>query len=90
MITIAPQRWEGRALAAARLDTPLMVLENDLGEDAVRHGGHLGGRPDFPETGTRALRLPLPQLDGSPEAAVDRVVPVALIVRRSTGPAPRS
>ncbi|MFI9581341.1 LacI family DNA-binding transcriptional regulator [Streptomyces sp. NPDC052236] len=30
VIAIAPQRWVGRALADPRLDTPLVVLENDL------------------------------------------------------------
>ncbi|MEV6170687.1 LacI family DNA-binding transcriptional regulator [Streptomyces sp. NPDC051954] len=30
VIAIAPQLWVGRALAEARLDTPLVVLENDL------------------------------------------------------------
>ncbi|MEV1080222.1 LacI family DNA-binding transcriptional regulator [Streptomyces sp. NPDC050211] len=31
VIAIAPQEWVGRALADARLDSPLVVLENDLG-----------------------------------------------------------
>ncbi|MDO0938593.1 LacI family DNA-binding transcriptional regulator [Streptomyces sp. DG2A-72] len=31
VIAIAPQSWVGRALADARLDSPLVVLENDLG-----------------------------------------------------------
>lgn len=31
VIAIAPQAWVGRALADARLDSPLVVLENDLG-----------------------------------------------------------
>ncbi|MCT9105511.1 LacI family DNA-binding transcriptional regulator [Streptomyces mirabilis] len=34
LLAIAPQRWVGRALAEAGLDVPLMVLENDLGDDA--------------------------------------------------------
>ncbi|WP_328500206.1 LacI family DNA-binding transcriptional regulator [Streptomyces sp. NBC_00457] len=31
VIAIAPQAWVGRALVDARLDSPLVVLENDLG-----------------------------------------------------------
>ncbi|MEV0219590.1 LacI family DNA-binding transcriptional regulator [Streptomyces sp. NPDC050704] len=46
-------------------------------------------RTDFSEIGVRALRLLLSQLDGPSDPPVDRVVPVELIVRRSTGPAPR-
>jgi DNA-binding LacI/PurR family transcriptional regulator len=30
VVAIAPQRWVGRALADARLDSPLVVLENDV------------------------------------------------------------
>lgn len=32
VIAIAPQLWVARALAEARLDTPLVVLDNDLGD----------------------------------------------------------
>ncbi|MFE9449033.1 LacI family DNA-binding transcriptional regulator [Streptomyces sp. NPDC006739] len=32
VIAIAPQRWVGAALAEARLDTPMVVLESDLGD----------------------------------------------------------
>lgn len=211
VIAIAPQRWVGRALAEARLDTPLMVLENDSGTDAsfvtadnragarkatehllalghatVHHiagpTGWLSGdrrveawratleaagaeipeplvgdwsadsgyelgrrlarnpdvtavfasndqmalgllralheagrrvpedvsvvgyddipeaahllpplttvRTDFAEVGTRSLRLLLARIDGRTDTAVESVVPVELVVRRSTGPAP--
>jgi DNA-binding LacI/PurR family transcriptional regulator len=64
-----------------------------VGYDDIPEAAHLlppltTVRTDFPEIGTRALRLLLSQLDGPPEPPVDRVVPVELIVRRSTGPAP--
>ncbi|WP_031485474.1 LacI family DNA-binding transcriptional regulator [Streptomyces bicolor] len=46
-------------------------------------------RTDFAEIGTRSLRLLLNRLDGSEEPArVDSLVPVELVVRRSSGPAP--
>ncbi|MFF4589734.1 LacI family DNA-binding transcriptional regulator [Streptomyces sp. NPDC001388] len=32
VIAIAPQLWVARALAEARLDTPLVVMDNDLGD----------------------------------------------------------
>ncbi|MEU9289063.1 LacI family DNA-binding transcriptional regulator [Streptomyces sp. NPDC048275] len=212
VIAIAPQRWVGRALAEAQFDAPLMVLENDLGDDnsyvtadsrdgarqATEHllalghstvwhlagptgwlsaerraeswratleaagaavpepligdwsadsgyelGRRLAGRPDvtavfasndqmalgvlralheagrhvpgnvsvvgyddipeaahllpplttvrtdFAAIGRRSLRLLLARIDGAAEPRTDHVEPVRLVVRRSTGPAPR-
>jgi DNA-binding LacI/PurR family transcriptional regulator len=46
-------------------------------------------RTDFAEIGTRSLRLLLSRLDGRSEPPrVDSLVPVDLVVRRSSGPAP--
>ncbi|MGI5380114.1 LacI family DNA-binding transcriptional regulator [Streptomyces sp. CA-251387] len=46
-------------------------------------------RTDFAEIGTRSLRLLLDRLDGTAESPrVDSLVPVDLVVRRSSGPAP--
>lgn len=48
-------------------------------------------RTDFAEIGARSLRLLLGRLEGAAEprsAPVDPVVPVELVVRRGTGPAP--
>ncbi len=45
-------------------------------------------RTEFAEVGRRCLRLLLEQLDGEWERHVRSVVPVELIVRSSTGPAP--
>ncbi|MGP3635024.1 LacI family DNA-binding transcriptional regulator [Streptomyces sp. 24-1644] len=44
---------------------------------------------DFAETGRRALHLLLQRLSGDGESGVRSIVPVELIVRASTGPAPR-
>ncbi|MFD7371439.1 LacI family DNA-binding transcriptional regulator [Streptomyces mirabilis] len=212
LLAIAPQRWVGRALAEAALDVPLMVLENDLGDDAsyvtadsrdgarqatehllkLGHGTvhHIAGptgwlsaerrldawrdtlravgaeapepligdwsadsgyalgrrlatrpevtavfasndqmalgvlralheagrhvpddvsvvgyddipeaahmlpplttvRTDFAATGRRSLQLLLSRIDGSAKPRIDHIEPVRLVVRRSTGPAPR-
>jgi DNA-binding LacI/PurR family transcriptional regulator len=64
-----------------------------VGYDDIPEAAHLlppltTVRTDFLEIGTRALRLLLSQLGGPPETELGRVVPVELIVRRSTGPAP--
>lgn len=46
-------------------------------------------RTDFAETGTRSLRLLLDRLDPPAEPhPVDSLVPVDLLVRRSSSPAP--
>jgi DNA-binding LacI/PurR family transcriptional regulator len=45
-------------------------------------------RTDFGEIGRRALRLLLDRIDGTDEPGAEPVVPVELVVRRSTGPAP--
>ncbi|MGN9762439.1 LacI family DNA-binding transcriptional regulator [Streptomyces sp. SD31] len=46
-------------------------------------------RTDFAEIGTRSLRLLLDRLDGPGEPPrVDSLVPVDLVIRRSSGPAP--
>ncbi|MCI3271658.1 LacI family DNA-binding transcriptional regulator [Streptomyces cylindrosporus] len=46
VIAIAPQRWVGRALADARLGTPLVVLENDVegGPSVVTADSRTGAR----------------------------------------------
>ncbi|MEU3337567.1 LacI family DNA-binding transcriptional regulator [Streptomyces sp. NPDC006668] len=46
VIAIAPQRWVGQALADARLDTPLVVLENDVegGPSVVTADSRTGAR----------------------------------------------
>lgn len=44
---------------------------------------------DFAESGRRAVHLLLQQLQGNGESGVSSIVPVELIVRASTGPAPR-
>ncbi|MEU6549319.1 LacI family DNA-binding transcriptional regulator [Streptomyces sp. NPDC046915] len=67
-----------------------------VGYDDIPEAAHLlppltTVRTDFAEIGTRSLRLLLDRLEGTTgprSAPVDPVVPVELIVRRSTGPAP--
>ncbi|MFI7503623.1 LacI family DNA-binding transcriptional regulator [Streptomyces sp. NPDC049687] len=50
VIAIAPQLWVARALAEARLDTPLVVMDNDLGDGTpmvtsdARTGAHKATR----------------------------------------------
>lgn len=46
MIAIAPQLWVADALAAAHLDVPLVVMDNDLGDGTpmVTSDAHTGGR----------------------------------------------
>ncbi|MGW2519088.1 LacI family DNA-binding transcriptional regulator [Streptomyces sp. NPDC001617] len=46
VIAIAPQRWVGRALTEAHLDTPLVVLESEVGGGAsfVTADSHTGAR----------------------------------------------
>jgi DNA-binding LacI/PurR family transcriptional regulator len=46
-------------------------------------------RTDFAATGRRSLQLLLSRIDGSAKPRVDHIEPVQLVVRRSTGPAPR-
>ncbi|MER6347112.1 LacI family DNA-binding transcriptional regulator [Streptomyces sp. NPDC001595] len=65
-----------------------------VGYDDIPEAAHLlppltTVRTDFAEIGRRALRLLLDRVDGVDEPRVDPVVPVELVVRRSTGPAPR-
>ncbi|HZF87871.1 LacI family DNA-binding transcriptional regulator [Streptomyces sp.] len=64
-----------------------------VGYDDIPEAAHLlppltTVRTDFGEIGRRALRLLLDRIDGTGEPRVDPVVPVELVVRRSTGPAP--
>ncbi|MBZ9643608.1 LacI family DNA-binding transcriptional regulator [Streptomyces sp. PSKA30] len=64
-----------------------------VGYDDIPEAAHLlppltTVRTDFAEIGSRALRLLLDRIDGIDEPRVEPVVPVELIVRRSTGPAP--
>ncbi|SPE99585.1 LacI family DNA-binding transcriptional regulator [Streptomyces sp. MA5143a] len=69
-----------------------------VGYDDIPEAAHLLPplttiRTDYSEIGTRSLRLLLTQLDDpadteEPPAKTEQVVPVELIVRRSTGPAP--
>ncbi|MBV7697935.1 LacI family DNA-binding transcriptional regulator [Streptomyces sp. TRM70350] len=63
-----------------------------VGYDDIPEAAHLlppltTVRTDFAEIGSRALRLLLDRIDGV-EPGVEPVVPVELVVRRSTGPAP--
>lgn len=68
-----------------------------VGYDDIPEAAHLlppltTVRTDFAEIGTRSLRLLLDRLEGADargSAPVDPLVPVELVVRRSTGPAPR-
>jgi DNA-binding LacI/PurR family transcriptional regulator len=68
-----------------------------VGYDDIPEAAHLlppltTVRTDFAEIGTRSLRLLLNRLEGADargSTPVDPVVPVELVVRRSTGPAPR-
>ncbi|MET9437102.1 LacI family DNA-binding transcriptional regulator [Streptomyces sp. NPDC006551] len=65
-----------------------------VGYDDIPEAAHLlppltTVRTNFTEIGTRSLRLLLAHIDGLTEPRVEPVVPVELIVRRSTGPAPR-
>ncbi|MFF1465999.1 LacI family DNA-binding transcriptional regulator [Streptomyces mirabilis] len=46
-------------------------------------------RTDFAATGRRSLQLLLSRIDGSAKPRIDHIEPVRLVVRRSTGPAPR-
>ncbi|MER5754121.1 LacI family DNA-binding transcriptional regulator [Streptomyces sp. NPDC002088] len=65
-----------------------------VGYDDIPEAAHLlppltTVRTDFAEIGTRSLRLLLARIDGpADEPRVDPVVPVELVVRRSTGPGP--
>ncbi|MEV3854114.1 LacI family DNA-binding transcriptional regulator [Streptomyces sp. NPDC050095] len=65
-----------------------------VGYDDIPEAAHLlppltSVRTDFAEIGTRALHLLLNRIDGPATADTKTVVPVHLITRRSTGPAPR-
>ncbi|PAZ10243.1 LacI family transcriptional regulator [Streptomyces sp. SA15] len=66
-----------------------------VGYDDIPEAAHLlppltTVRTDFAEIGTRSLRLLLNRIDGSTEPPKpESVVPVDLVVRRSSGPAPR-
>jgi DNA-binding LacI/PurR family transcriptional regulator len=65
-----------------------------VGYDDIPEAAHLlppltTVRTDFAEIGTRSLRLLLAQIDGPAEPRAGHVEPVELIVRRSTGPAPK-
>jgi DNA-binding LacI/PurR family transcriptional regulator len=64
-----------------------------VGYDDIPEAAHLlppltTVRTDFAEIGGRSLRLLLDRIDGVTGTPVDPVVPVELVVRRSTGPAP--
>ena len=68
-----------------------------VGYDDIPEAAHLlppltTVRTDFADIGTRSLQLLLAQIDGPPEPPAEPpaepVVPVELIVRHSTGPAP--
>ncbi|MFG3017913.1 LacI family DNA-binding transcriptional regulator [Streptomyces sp. NPDC048254] len=66
-----------------------------VGYDDIPEAAHLlppltTVRTDFTEIGTRALRLLLDRIDGAPVPETETVIPVELIIRRSTGPAPRN
>ena len=65
-----------------------------VGYDDIPEAAHLlppltTVRADFTEIGTRALRLLLDRIDGVPVSETETVIPVELIVRRSTGPVVR-
>lgn len=65
-----------------------------VGYDDIPEAAHLlppltTVRTDFAEIGTRSLQLLLDRIDGLPEARVEPVIPVELIVRRSCGRPPR-
>jgi DNA-binding LacI/PurR family transcriptional regulator len=65
-----------------------------VGYDDIPEAAHLlppltTVRTDFAEIGTRSLHLLLDRIDGTAEPPrVDSLVPVDLVVRRSSGPAP--
>ncbi|MBA2810806.1 LacI family DNA-binding transcriptional regulator [Streptomyces sp. KM273126] len=64
-----------------------------VGYDDIPEAAHLlppltTVRTDFTELGTRSLRLLLDRLDGTDGPRTDPVVPVRLVVRDSTAPAP--
>ena len=63
------------------------------GHDDIPEAAHLlppltTVRTDFAEIGARSLRLLLDRIDGDGAPPSVPVVPVELVVRRSTGPAP--
>ncbi|NNN38219.1 LacI family DNA-binding transcriptional regulator [Streptomyces sp. S3(2020)] len=65
-----------------------------VGYDDIPEAAHLlppltTVRTDFAEIGTRALRLLLDRIDGLAEERAEPVIPVELIVRRSSGRPPR-
>ncbi|KKD06714.1 LacI family DNA-binding transcriptional regulator [Streptomyces sp. WM6386] len=65
-----------------------------VGYDDIPEAAHLlppltTVRTDFAEIGTRALRLLLDRIDGRAEERTEPVIPVELIVRRSSGRPPR-
>ncbi|GAA3836454.1 LacI family DNA-binding transcriptional regulator [Streptomyces phyllanthi] len=65
-----------------------------VGYDDIPEAAHLlppltTVRTDFTELGTRSLRLLLARIEGPAEPRIDPVAPVELVVRHSTGPAPR-
>ncbi|MEV0173496.1 LacI family DNA-binding transcriptional regulator [Streptomyces sp. NPDC050803] len=62
-----------------------------IGYDDIPEAAHMlpplsTVRTDFPEIGHLALRLLLDRIDGTTEPPASAVVPVELVVRRSTGP----
>lgn len=64
-----------------------------VGYDDIPEAAHLlppltTVRTDFAEIGRRSLRALLARIDGSAPVQAEEVVPVELIVRRSTGPVP--
>ncbi|MFD0263528.1 LacI family DNA-binding transcriptional regulator [Kitasatospora indigofera] len=66
-----------------------------VGFDDIPEGAYLTPplttvRQGFAELGRRALALLVAELDGAPGAPAQVLVPPELVVRRSTGPAPRS
>ncbi|NUP41895.1 MAG: LacI family DNA-binding transcriptional regulator [Streptomyces sp.] len=67
-----------------------------VGYDDIPEAAHLlppltTVRTDFAEIGTRSLRLLLNRVEGGTEPVpVEPLVPVELVVRRSSGPAPRN